>query len=108
MTTTYTHDEHKRMELISGWYEIEKENQLQLENKTYLYLVGTGVVESSCCGESGFRYAVVPGRILSYKCGKNASGYDITKINPVRDQAVKKTIRDILLKNEDISQVNFW
>ena len=108
MATIYTHDENKRLELISGWYEIEKENQLHIADKTYLYLVGTGIVESSCCGEAGFRYAVVPGCILSYRSGKNASGYDMTEIDPVRDPTVRKTICDILLKSEDISQVNFW
>ena len=108
MTKTYTHDENKRLELISGWYEIEKENQLQIEDRAYLYLTGTGVVESSCCGNGGFRYAVVPGLILSYKSGKNSSGSYLTRVEPVRDQTIKHQITRRLLENEQISQVNFW
>jgi len=108
MEKIYTHENIKEVESISGWYRMEKEETLELQDKTYLYLVGIGIVDSSCCGEGGCRYAVVPGSILSWKSGKNHKGLVTTSVEPVHDEKIRKELSDILSKREKVSQVQFW
>ena len=64
MTREYTHELNREVQSISGWYKLYKEEKIELMGKEVLYVVGDGVVESSCCGTGGCCYAVVPGFIV--------------------------------------------
>lgn len=108
MLKTYTHDTVKEVESISGWYRLEKEEKLELRGKTYLYLIGIGVVDSSCCGMGGCRYAVVPGSIVTWKSGKNQKGLETTSVELVHDDKIRKELSAILSEKEKVSQVQFW
>ena len=108
MLKTYTHEIVKEVESISGWYRLEREEKLELGGKTYLYLIGIGVVDSSCCGMGGCRYAIVPGSIVNWKSGKNQEGLDLTSVEPVHDDKIRKELSAILSEKEKVSQVQFW
>lgn len=108
MLKTYTHETIKEVESISGWYRLEKEEKLELRDKTYLYLIGIGVVDSSCCGLGGCRYAVVPGSIVNWKSGTNENGEEITSVELVHDENIRKELSAILSEKEKVSQVQFW
>ena len=108
MLKTYTHETIKEVESISGWYRLEKEEKLELRDKSYLYLIGTGVVDTSCCGEGGCRYAVVPGSIVNWKSEKNQNGLAITSVEPVHDEKIRRELSTILSEKEKVSQVQFW
>jgi len=108
MPRKYTHELNKEVQSISGWYRLYKEGRIGHKGREFLYLVGDGVVESSCCGSGGCRYAVVPGFIVSWKSGTNGEGLFISVIEPIRDARVREDIKIILSKKEGISQVQFW
>jgi len=108
MPRKYTHELNKEVQSISGWYRLYKEGRIGYKGTEFLYLVGDGVVESSCCGSGGCRYAVVPGFIVSWKSGANEEGLFTSVIEPIRDARVREDIQMILSKKEGISQVQFW
>lgn len=108
MNKKYTHELNKEIKSISGWYELHKEGRIDHGGKEFLYVVGDAVVDSSCCGIGGCRYAVVPGSIVSWKSETNDDGLLTSVVEPVRDKNVKDQLREILIKKEDVSQVQFW
>lgn len=108
MAIKYTHDPKEQVRSISGWYEILKEETIEYMGKEFLYLVGNGVVETSCCGPWGCLYAVVPGSIESWKLATNENGFPISILEPVRDEELQEGLRKILFEREGVSQVQFW
>lgn len=108
MVKLYTHELNKEVQSISGWYMLYKEGRIAHKGKEYLYLVGNGVVESSCCGVGGCRYAVIPGSIVGWKSGTNEDGLLTSVVEPVTDNKLKEELRDILLRREEVNQVQFW
>jgi hypothetical protein len=93
MTRTFTHNLMKEVQSISGWYQLDKEEKLEHGGKEYLYLVGNGVVDSSCCGVGGCFYAVVPGAILSWKSDTNEEGVETSELEPVADEETRAALR---------------
>jgi len=108
MTRKYTHELNQEVQTISGWYKLYKEERIGLMGKEFLYLVGDGVVESSCCGIWGCHYAVVPGSIVSWKSGTNEEGLFTSVVEPIEDEKVQEQLRKILSEKEGVSQVQFW
>ncbi len=108
MTKKYAHELNKEVHSIAGWYEMHKEEKIDHLGKEYLYLVGTGIVDSSCCGTTGCQYAVVPGSIKNWKSETNEDGIILSEVEPIIDQNVKDELRKILMDKETINQVNFW
>jgi hypothetical protein len=108
MTRKYTHELNQEVQSISGWYKLYKEERIELMGKEFLYLVGDGVVESSCCGTGGCHYAVVPGSIVSWKSETNEEGLFTSVVEPIRDEKLQAELRKILSKKEGVSQVQFW
>jgi hypothetical protein len=108
MTKKYAHELNKEVHSISGWYEMHKEEKIDHLGKEYLYIVGTGMVDSSCCGTMGCQYAVVPGSIVNWKSETNEDGTVFSEVEPVTDQKVKDELRKILMGKEPINQVQFW
>jgi hypothetical protein len=108
MPRTYVHELGKEVQSIAGWYELCKEERVGHSGKEFLYLVGNGVVESSCCGVGGCRYAVVPGSIVSWKSETNEEGLYTSVVEPVRDEKLQRELREIVSKKEGVTQVQFW
>ncbi|MBI9076765.1 MAG: hypothetical protein JEZ02_15260 [Desulfatibacillum sp.] len=92
---------------ISGYFSLEKEIRLPFEGREILYAVGTGVMDSSCCGFGGVNYAMVPGFIVSWKGEKDPEGRDISTVEPVTAPEHQKQLTQIIKKQEGVTQVNF-
>ncbi len=108
MIKEYTHELEKEVLSISGWYELEKEERFKYNEREILYVIGNAVVDSSCCGYGGCRYAVVPGFILNWKSKTNKDGLHISEVEPINGQMLKEDLRKVLEKKEWVSQVRFW
>ena len=109
MTKKYPHELNEEVFSIAGWYELDKEEKIDYGGKEYLYMVGTGVIDSSCCGTMGCQFAVVPGSIVSWKSDTNEEGVITSEVEPVSDQKIRDALRKMLLeKEETVNQVNFW
>jgi hypothetical protein len=108
MTKQYVHELNKEVRSIAGWYELCKEERIGHRGKEFLYLVGNGVVDSSCCGVGGCRYAIVPGSVVSWKSETNEEGLTTSVVEPVRDEGLRNELREIVSKREGVTQVQFW
>lgn len=108
MVKEYTHELEKEVLSISGRYELEKEEIMDHNGREILYVVGSAVVDSSCCGNGGCRYAIVPGFIRAWKSKINKAGFPISEVEPITEQILRAGIRKILEKKEWVSQVQFW
>jgi len=98
----------EQVKTISGYYTIDREMRLEYKGKELLCVLGIGIIDSSCCGVGGCRFALVPGYILKWKTAKNEDGMDITEVEPVSDDQSKQDIKQLLEKEEIITQINFW
>lgn len=70
----YTHDLKIEVWAISGGYELDTEGKIEVDGREILYAVVNAVVDSSCCGSWGCRYALVPGYVLTWKYRENEEG----------------------------------
>ena len=92
---------------VSGYFSLEREIRLPFDGREVLYAVGTGVMDSSCCGFGGCAYAMVPGFILDWKAENDPEGKDISRVEPIQDPTHQKQLSEIIRKKEGVTQVNF-
>lgn len=102
------HTINEEIQSISGWYVLYKEETTAFRGKVYLYAVGNGVVEASCCGSGGCRYAAVPGAVLEWKSGTNEAGFMISVVESVQDEGIREVLRVLISEMEGVDQVQFW
>ncbi len=107
MIREYTHELNREVRSISGWYELEREEKFDVHGKEVLYVVGNAVVDASCCGTGGCRYALVPGYVKKFKTRQDDKGLWISEVEPVIDKATRQEITRILKEKEIIQQVQF-
>ena len=107
MIREYTHELGREVRSISGGYELEMEGKLQIDGREVLYVVGNGVVDSSCCGVGGCRYALVPGYVRRFRFRQDERGLWISEVEPVTDGTVRGRITDLLKERELVQQVQF-
>jgi len=108
LTKDYTHELGAEVRAVSGGYDLEEEGTVEIDGKRVLYAVGNAVVDSSCCGFYGCRYAFVPGYVIKWKYTKNDNGIPVSTVEPVQDQDVRKRITRLLEEKEGATQVRFW
>ena len=78
------------------------------KDREILYLVVVASVESSCCGQGGLAYILVPGYIISWKYGTDDTGLPVTEVNRINDDDEKREIEGILKrKYPHLSQITF-
>jgi len=99
---------HAEITSISGRYLIAKEVRIPLDNRDILYVTGCAVADTSCCGTGGCAFAHVPGYILSWKGKTDSNGLFVSEVEHVTDMKIQNNIREIIRKNEGITQVNFY
>ncbi len=92
---------------IGGHYVITKEVRLPFETEEILYLVGYGILDTTCCGTGGCAYAMVYGYIDKWKNGKDQDNLITSDIIPIRNDSLKKRISDVIKTCETVTQVNF-
>ena len=104
----YVHNEiGKEVRSISGFYVYTEEQRLKLGNRDVLCIMGTCVIDNSCCGTGGFNFIKVPGYIISWKTDVDASGDAVSEVEPVRSEEEKEEIKKSLLNQYPYSQINF-
>lgn len=111
MIRDYAHLElGQDIESISGTYTPLKELRLKQNGRDVLYVVGTSVVDTACCGSGSFIYAIVPGYVVSWKGKQDESGLSVSEVEPIGDEVVKHEIAQAIKEAENIEKynVNFW
>ena len=90
----YVHNEiGKEVRSISGFYVYNEEQRLRLGDRYVLCIIGTCVIDNSCCGTGGFNFIKVPGYITSWKTGIDASGDAVSEVEPVQSEEEKEEIK---------------
>lgn len=107
MAREYIHELGHEVRAISGGYTLEEEGVLEMGGKEVLYVVGHGVVDSSCCGVGGCRFAVVPGYVIKLKTRQNENSSWVSEVEPVMDGPERVEIKHLLEKKEIVQQVQF-
>jgi hypothetical protein len=108
MNNEYVHAEiGKEIHFIAGYYIIEEERRMKYNGRELLVVIGEGIVDNSCCGRMGCRYALVPGYIVRWKSRKNEKGIDVTEVHPIKEEGEQRAIAKDLQTIENLQQVNF-
>jgi len=107
MPREYVHELKSVIHSISGSYELEYELTVEMDRKTVLCIIGTGIVDNSCCGVGGCRFALVPGYVLSLKIYRNDEGLWVSQVESIGDEELRGKITNILKKQELVQQVQF-
>jgi len=92
---------------IGGHYVLTEEMRLPLGDQELLCLTGYAVFDTTCCGAGGCSYALVPGVIRDWKFRSTPEGHAVSKVSPIRDQAVQSRARAIIGERMTVHQVNF-
>ena len=109
MKSEYAHLElGKDVNLPTRFYTPLKEVRLKHKDRELLYVVGQVVIESSCCGSNSWRYAVVPGYLLSWRKGRDEAGLPTSEVEPITDEETKREIAKIIGETEAIYNIEFW
>jgi hypothetical protein len=104
----YTHIPlHEEVRSIGGHYTLEKEVRLPFTGREILYVVGMGVVDASCCGITGCRYAIVPGYIINWQSSRNKDDLPVTEVEPIRDEETKRALTHQIKQAEIVQLVEF-
>jgi hypothetical protein len=93
---------------IGGSYTLERELRLSHADREVLVVLGHAVVDNSCCGVSGWRYAIVPGHLLGWHDQTSQEGLPVSTIEPIRDQAEQLAIKREVKGRELIQAIEFW
>ena len=107
-TREYAHiplDEEVRA--IGGYYVLEKEVRMPFRGEEVLYVIGMSLIDSSCCGVTGGKYAIVPGYILDWHVGSNADGLPTTHVQPIRDEETRREITKLIKQSDLVQHVEF-
>ncbi|MDD5223020.1 MAG: hypothetical protein PHE84_03445 [bacterium] len=108
MNNEYVHGEiGEEIRFISGYYIIQEERRMKYNGRELLVVIGHAIVDNSCCGRTGCRYALVPGYIVNWKSRKNDKGIDVTDVDQIKDVSEQKKIAKDLQSKETLQQVNF-
>jgi len=101
------YDINETVRAIGGEYTLTKETRMPLQNREVLYITGYAVFDTSCCGAGGCGYAIVPGFIHEWKTGKNESHRYISKVEPIQDPEIRKTVQVMIRKQEMVQEIRF-
>ncbi|MFC1890019.1 hypothetical protein ACFL4G_09695 [Thermodesulfobacteriota bacterium] len=92
---------------IAGHYTIDKEERLAFKGREVLYVVGHAIVDSSCCGTTGCRYAMVQGAIIDWHAKTGDRGLPVTMVERISDPAEREAIKKRIEETEVQVQVQF-
>jgi len=100
MVKDYTHPNlNEEVTAVAGRYVHEKEDTVTFDGKEILYIRGYAVVDTSCCGMSGGRFAIVPGYIVKYRYRTDEAERFVSLVEPVEE--AQDTRREIIRKIEE-------
>jgi hypothetical protein len=103
----------KDIEAFAGYYTPEKEVRLKVAGREVLYVTGHLVIEATCgpnftCSTANYWYALVPGYVVTWKTETNSEALPVSEVEPITDPRVQNAVRDIIMKDESVSRVDFW
>jgi hypothetical protein len=105
----YVHNTlNEAVESIGGYYFVDKEAMISHDGRKVLVEFGCAIVDNSCCGIGGFRYADVVGYVNSWRTRLNKEGSPVSEVEPVRGEEARREIRQRLKEVEPYCQVNFF
>ena len=80
---------------------------LDVDEKKLLYTTEIEVVDMSCCGTSTSGFATVYGYVDQWKSRQTEQGDFISFIEPIRDEAKKREISQMIKEKDMVGHVNF-
>ncbi len=92
---------------IGGSYVLEKEVRMPFRGEEVLYIIGMSLIDSSCCGVTGGKYAIVPGYILDWHVGANSDDLPVTQVQPLLDEETRREITDLIKQADLVQHVEF-
>jgi len=92
---------------IGGSYFMLKEERLCFSGEELLYLIGTAIFDTTCCGTGGCAYALVPGFIRKWHYKSDTNSRPVSLVKPIADDRIRKKIREMVFKKEFVHQVDF-
>jgi len=109
MVKDYVHlPVNEEVNYVTGWYEPEREESIQVNGDEVLYVIGSASLESSCVGGGrDWRYALVPGYVRRFKYQQNPEGLWVSEVEPISDREERRRITRILEGKESIGRVDF-
>jgi hypothetical protein len=96
----------EHIESISGYYTIEKEMHIEHGGREVLVVIGHMVIDHSCCGVGGCRYALVPGYALGPPT-PGADGGAYTEVESIEDETARERISEKINSMEIVQQILF-
>jgi hypothetical protein len=111
MPLEYVHQKiGEEVQALAGYYTVTDEIRLKLDGREILCIIGICAIEASCCGNRSFKYALVPGYVVTWKGKKDKSGRPVSEVEPVTDEAVRKRVEVTLKDTQTIFKPNieFW
>ena len=97
---------NREVSSIAGSYILVREERVVHEGRELLYLLGYGVFDSTCCGVGGCAYALVPGFVVAWHTGE-CDGRPVSRVEPIVDKSLRRSIEAALRRRETLSQVGF-
>ena len=105
---TFTHpDLNEPVTAIGGTYVLTGEHKIGYKNEQLLVFSGYAVFDTTCCGAGGCAYALVPGFVDGYRCGKDAAGRWLSRVRPIAGARNRKTVTAIIQSQTHAHQVQF-
>ncbi len=92
---------------IGGSYVLFKESRLRFNDEEILYLVGTAIFDTTCCGTGGCAYALVPGFIRKWQYKTDKNSRPVSRVKSISEERIRKKIREMIFKKESVYQVDF-
>lgn len=92
---------------IGGSYVLFKEVRLSFNDEEILYLVGTAIFDTTCCGTGGCAYALVPGFIRKWQYKTDANSRPVSQVKQIAQERLRKKIREMIFEKESVHQVDF-
>ena len=108
MIVDYVHQPlNQEITAIGGHYIVREEVRFPFEGREVLYLKGYAVMDTSCCGLKGCAFVDVKGFVVDWKMRTNPEGLEMTQVEPITDEGMRKRIRILLQSKEVFHQVQF-
>ncbi len=104
----YVHPElNQPVTAIGGQYLLLSEKRMAYGDREVFYLMGTAVIDTSCCGAGGCFYALVPGFIDQWKYRADPAGRPVSRVIPIENPRVREEITSRISRIETVHQFNF-
>lgn len=81
---------------IAGYYQVLEEHLLDYRDRRVLYLLEAAVADTSCCGQGGMGFIMVPGYVTRLRYRKNEDGLWVSEVERVDDEGERRELASII------------